>query len=480
MLDIAPGQSQVSIAAGTSTRIRVIPPATMPGLVASSYVRDGGCDRTLRHWRGGWYVWAGTHYTELDDDDLRTEVRRWLENSSCLDKEGYPKPWAPTIRSTSEVVSALAADPDVHMSRDADKGGFGIPFENGVLQLDGQLQPHNPNVMRTWCIAAEYQPDAQCPEWEKFLSTALAPDQELLAQEWSGYVISGDLKAQKVMLLHGAGRAGKGTFTAVLSALLGNSVAGSNPDRLLDRFGLEPIHQARLVLMSDVRWSDKASRRMIDMVRSISGGDRQDVNRKNRSAVKNVPLPCRFQFSSNDLPMFSDDSGATLSRFLLLGWIRSMEGREDKGLQDRLLKELPGIARWALAGYRRYLSQGVFTEPERARIDRSDLRLDVEPVRVWCQEKLYADASGWESVDDLFSAFEEWGGEGDSAAKKWFGRKVKAALPYASGERRYVTVKVDPFDKDSSTRRRQVRGYAGVSLTAPDEPKAITEQREIF
>ena len=154
-------------------------------------------------------------------------------------------------------------------------------------------------------------------------------------------------KAQKVMLLHGAGRAGKGTFTAVLSALLGNSVAGSNPDRLLDRFGLEPIHQARLVLTSDVRWSDKASRRMIDMVRSISGGDRQDVNRKNRSAVKNVPLPCRFQFSSNDLPTFSDDSGATLSRFLLLGWIRSMEGREDEGLQDRLLKELPGIARWA-------------------------------------------------------------------------------------------------------------------------------------
>ena len=89
------------------------------------------------------------------------------------------------------------------------------------------------------------------------------------------------------------------------------------------------------------------------------------------------------------------------------------------------------------AGYRRYLSQGVFTEPERARIDRSDLRLDVEPVRVWCQEKLYAGRR--ESVDDLFSAFEEWGGEGDSAAKKWFGRKVKAALPYASGERRYVT-----------------------------------------
>ena len=76
-----PREQPVSIAAGTSTRIRVIPPATMPGLVASSYVRDGGCDRTLRHWRGGWYVWAGTHYTELDDDDLRTEVRRWLETA---------------------------------------------------------------------------------------------------------------------------------------------------------------------------------------------------------------------------------------------------------------------------------------------------------------------------------------------------------------------------------------------------------------
>lgn len=472
-------RSPASISAGTAIAIRLIPPATFPGMVAREYV--GRSRQILRHWRGSWYTWTGTHYREVDEDDLKTTVRRWLESSHCYDKDGEPRAWCPTLRSTAEVMGAIQADPAVHMPSHADRATPGIPFSNGVLQLDGTLAPHNPSVMRTWCVGAEYSPDAACPEWERFLASALAPDQVLLAQEWAGYVISGDLRAQKLMLLHGAGRAGKGTFTAVLSALLGDSVAGSNPDRILDRFGLEPIHQARLVLMSDVRWSDKTSRRMLDLVRSISGSDPQDVNRKNRTAIKNVSLPCRFQFSSNDLPMFSDDSGATLSRFLLLGWVRSMEGKEDKQLLDRLLLELPGIASWALSGYRRYLERGSFTEPARARADRADLRLDVEPVRVWCQEQVHADPAGWESVDDLFEAYESWSGSDDSAAKKWFARRVKAALPYASGERRYVTRKVDPFDKDSPTRRRQVRGYAGISLTAPEpeaEPKP--EQTGIF
>ena len=62
-------------------------------------------------------------------------------------------------------------------------------------------------------------------------------------------------------------------------------------------------------------------------------------------------MPTRFAILTNELPKLGDASGALGSRFILLLMTNSFYGREDHGLTDRLLTELPGILNWAIAGW---------------------------------------------------------------------------------------------------------------------------------
>jgi putative DNA primase/helicase len=461
-----------SIAAGNAAEIRVIPPPTDPGGVANAYLAY--LPYPLRRWRDTWYRWNGAYWASIPDNELKAAINAWLTASACLDRDGRPAPWNPTKKKRDEVLDTLSLHPDVFLSDAVREEIEGIPFRNGVLSVDGDLSPHDSGPMRTWCVDAEYSADAECPEWIGFLGSALQPDQVALAQEWAGYVLSGDTRAHKVFLAHGARRAGKSTYARVLGAMLGDGAAATTPDDMLSPFGLESLSGARLVTMGDVRWSDKASRKMLDKVRAISGGDPQPVNRKFKPALQGVILPGRFMFTSNDLPSFGDDSGATLSRFLLLGFVHDHEGREDHELLSRLLGEIPGIARWALDGYRRLVKNGLhFTDPVRSRADRDDLRLDVEPVRSFCAEMLAYDEHAWISIVDLYDEFRTWRGfsanEDDSTGRVWFGRKVKAALPAIRGERQYVTRKVDGFDPKAGTKRVRERGFAGIRMITEDD-----------
>ena len=61
-------------------------------------------------------------------------------------------------------------------------------------------------------------------------------------------------------------------------------------------------------------------------------------------------LETRFLLLSNELPRLGDTSGALASRFIILLLRNSFFGKEDLGLTDRLMKEMPGILKWSLDG----------------------------------------------------------------------------------------------------------------------------------
>ena len=54
------------------------------------------------------------------------------------------------------------------------------------------------------------------------------------------------------------------------------------------------------------------------------------------------------------------------ARFIVLVLIHSFYGREDLGLTDRLLTELPGIFNWSVAGWQRLSERRHFVQPNSA------------------------------------------------------------------------------------------------------------------
>ncbi|MEM7524103.1 MAG: hypothetical protein AAF360_10165, partial [Pseudomonadota bacterium] len=94
--------------------------------------------------------------------------------------------------------------------------------ENGTVALfpvDKQGEKHAPEYKRSWraddlmsaLIPCAYDPDATCPEFQRFLARA-QPDGEMRAflQRLAGYILTGRASEQVVILMYGAAAAGKG------------------------------------------------------------------------------------------------------------------------------------------------------------------------------------------------------------------------------------------------------------------------------
>ena len=114
---------------------------------------------------------------------------------------------------------------------------------------------------------------------------------------------------------------------------------------------------------------------VLERLKAISGGSEQAVDRKGLAALPSVALKVRFTIALNELPRLSDSSAAMRSRLLVLPYFNTYEGKEDFGLVDRLLAEIPGITNWALEGLRLLRDAGRFRNPDCGREDPAGFRL---------------------------------------------------------------------------------------------------------
>ena len=156
------------------------------------------------------------------------------------------------------------------------------------------------------------------------------PDLIELLQEYIGYILSGRTDMQKMLLLIGPTRSGKGTIARMLAALVGRGhVVGPTLASLGTNFGLSPPSSKPLAVVSDARLSSQApTDTIVERLLSITGEDMLTVDRKYREPWSGK-LPSRFVILSNELPV-PDSSGAIANRLLILQMTESFLGREDQ------------------------------------------------------------------------------------------------------------------------------------------------------
>ena len=114
-------------------------------------------------------------------------------------------------------------------------------------------------------------------------------------QEMLGHLLAGDTSQQKMFLLVGPKRGGKGTIGRVLTGLLGaHQVGAPTLASLSTNFGLQPLIGKPLALISDARLSTKAdSKIVVERLLSISGEDSLTIDRKYKEPWTGR-LPTRF------------------------------------------------------------------------------------------------------------------------------------------------------------------------------------------
>jgi putative DNA primase/helicase len=437
--------------------------------------------------------WQGTHWAEWDTAELRSRVydtlgevdymRPIMEKGVIVYYE--PTPWNPNKRKVADVMEAMAACG--HLSADVDPPAWidqhdvntaasqMISCRNGLLDLaTRKLVDHTPALFNFVSVPFDYYPDAPPPRaWFEFLASVWPddPDSIALLQEYIGYALSGRTDMQKLLLLIGPTRSGKGTVARMLTQLIGRlHVAGPTLASLGTNFGLSPLLGKPLAIISDARLGDTPAHSVVERLLSITGEDVLTVDRKFRDPWSGR-LPTRLVILSNELPRFRDASAAIAHRMLILQMTNSFLGREDRTLDARLGRELPGILSWALQGLDRLNRNGRFTVPSSSE-DAANLMMDLaSPVSAFVRDRCIRDSRAIVTRDDLYGDWKAWCEDNGhrAGAKSTFGSNLRSVVPELKAFRPRVGGK-------------QVHCYSGIGLqkyglngVKPDSPDSEHE-----
>ncbi len=368
----------------------------------------------LVRWQENDYEFNGKHWYRLPNEALKSRIQKITK---------LPSRKAGSVRdSLRSIVHEEKLDPPCLIST-----GQPMPSKvvmmNGVLDTVGwltnpkiALEPHNADLFTFNVVPAVFDPEARCPELHRFLNSVWPgdeqADQRREFQKMLGYMLLGDNRFQKLFLIRGASRSGKGTIQNIIRSLVGvQNTCGPTLSSLSESFGIAGLEGKAVALVGEMneQVATRIDSMAVDRIKAIVGGDEVPVNRKNRDEVYRR-MPIKFVIACNRLPQFVDPSGAIQARAVLFDMPISFIGREDTELSSRLAGELPGIINFALAGLRILLTEDSgFRETAASKRLRAAFLAATAPAQSFANECL--EQGGWNDIviaEDVYHAYCSW------------------------------------------------------------------------
>jgi putative DNA primase/helicase len=387
--------------------------------------------------------WTGTHYTGTDEAGILAEVYRYLDTALRAARTGLV-PFGSVKRDVTNVIGALNAR--CHLPQESCFPGWRgtdghpahevIPMENGLFHYPTEtLAAHTPSFLNTSARPFAYSPLATCHGWPDFLDSLWGSDEEAkeALAEIFGYLLSGATNLQKIFLLIGPPRCGKGTIMRVLRALMGeDAYCGPTLSGLTMNFGLQSLIGKSVAVISDARIGARTDQSIaVERLLAVSGEDTITADRKNKTAWTGR-MGVRFVLTTNELPRLSDASGALSNRFMPIVLTKSFLGCEDTTLDARLAQDLPGIFLWALDGLKRLNARGRFHVPESSSQLVEEFHDLTSPVGAFVREYCELGTGKKEEVGDVYRAWGRWclaSGRDRQGTTHELARQLRAVVP---------------------------------------------------
>jgi putative DNA primase/helicase len=421
---------------------RGAPLQTARAFLESRYTVGGV--RALHYHGGVFRSYNGTCYPEMGEDAARSEIYKFLEPAKVKARNNGLSEFHPNRATVGDTLDALKAitllphtiTPSAWLDGDgpAPASEF-IACRNGLLHLrTGTLYPHTPRFYAHNALAFDFDPDAPHPvEWHKFLDSIFDDDLEMrdTLQMMIGYFLTTDTRHEKIFLIVGPRRGGKGTIGRMVGHLVGkDNIAAPTLALLGQHFGLTHLIDKQVAIISDARLGMKTDQSTVaERLLSISGEDNLTVPRKYATDWTGR-LYSRFLILTNELPKITDPSGALSSRFIVFNLTESFLGREDHDLEGKLIRELPGILNWGIEGWRRLQEVGRFTQPSSALDAVQELEDLSSPIGAFIRDKCVVEPGAKAEVHEIYAAWKAWNirhGWEHTGTVQSFGRDLRAA-----------------------------------------------------
>lgn len=255
-----------------------------------------------------------------------------------------------------------------------DRDPFLLNLQNGVLDLRSfRFMEHSPDFLMTKICRAEYAPESNPAQWEKFVREVLQGDQGKIRylQKALGYSLTGGSELECMMILYGSStRNGKSTLVETFAYMLGNDAgyamnmepqtlaAKQNKDSRQASGDIARLKGCRFLVTSE------PPRNMLfdaSLVKSLTGHDTVTARHLHQSEIQFVPEFKMFM-NTNYLPAINDETLFTSDRIVVIPFDRHFAPEEqDKNLKKKLMAQnnINGLLLWALDGLKAYYKEGL-------------------------------------------------------------------------------------------------------------------------
>ena len=317
---------------------------------------------------------------------------------------------------------------------DADPWLVGV--KNGVVDLrSGILRDGKPEDRITRHIEHDFDPQAQCPRWLRFMEEIFSSDAELIRylHRAVGYSLTGITREQCLFVCYGIGANGK----TILMRTIRHAFGPYASDTPFTTFELT----ARVSVPNDVA--------ALDGKRFVTSSETNEGTRLNEARVKALtgcdPITARllykefFTFSPvcklwlavNHKPRVSDDSFGFWRRVRLIPFLRTFTGKDDdKHLDEQLKAEAQGILAWAVRGALDWQEHGL-EAPAAVKAATAEYQAESDPLAGFLVECCVQVSGARATASELYKRYRRWANdaglrERETLTMQAFGRRIGA------------------------------------------------------
>jgi P4 family phage/plasmid primase-like protien len=347
------------------------------------------------------------------DGYLRYQEGHWAPVSQSEIKR-HLKAHLLTVAKPGSTVANLLRSAELCLALNIEDQGFGKPnglicMQNGALDVrNGVLLPHSPEHRLLFALNVEWDPNAECPIYERQLEDTLRGDHQAMAvfEEFAGLTLIPDQRFQKALFLMGEGGSGKSTLLRTIQMMHDpNAVSVTPLDKIEDeRYRTDVV--GKLVCIS----FDVQTRHRIfgETFVRITGGDPVAVRQLYKEVEGMVQPSVRFIGSMNpDMPPYQGAPDALRRRLLLLTCGARIQN-PDPDREKHLSAEKAGIlARWVMALQRLY-QRGGFDIPKASKLEVDDYLVAYEPFDSFAAEWLEKSIADVIPIAEVTIKFSEW------------------------------------------------------------------------
>jgi putative DNA primase/helicase len=336
------------------------------------------------------------------------KISRWGRSSEAFNK----------VSALSKLGGAYLAVSTGEL--DADK--MKINVNNGTLVVSRRsegdyinFRPHDPADLITKISPVDFDPAAECPEYDKFLARVHPSEpMRLFLHQWLGLSLTGDVSEQKLVYLYGTGANGKSVLMDTASYIAGDYGETVPIETFLDSGRARSAGQAspdlailpaiRMLRTSEPETNSKLAEAMIKLT---TGGEPILARHLNKGFFKFYPQ-FKLTISGNHKPkIFGADDGIW-RRFQLVPFnIQIPKEERDRKLSEKLITEAAGILNRLLDGLRLWCDRGLI-EPDEVTAATAEYRSLSDPLSRFLADCVEASPGDRIQSSALYAVFEAW------------------------------------------------------------------------